>query len=269
MEETTKREICIAHISDIHVGSNYFVPNLLQRTIVELNELMPDAVIITGDLTDEGFKHQYNLVNSYLSKLKCQNICVVPGNHDSRNVGYLHFEELIGPRHSVLQLPGVTIVSADSSEPDLDSGRIGREWYGWLSDNFSKADGFKIMALHHHVLPVPATGRERNIAYDAGDVLEVLIKESVDLVLTGHKHVPYVWRLENLVVSSAGTTSSLRLRGNTKPCYNLIYISDDKVSIVLKYAFGEKETILEFSKSEQKYQKWINFLDRDILTSKE
>lgn len=230
---------------------------------------MPDAVIITGDLTDEGFRQQYNLFNSYIASLKCENRCIVPGNHDSRNVGYLHFEELIGPRHTILKIPGVTIVGADSSEPDLNSGRIGREWYDWLANNFANAEGFKIMALHHHMLPVPATGRERNIAYDAGDVLEVLIKENVDLILTGHKHVPYAWRLENLVVASAGTSSSLRLRGNTKPCYNIVYIVEDKVSIYRKYAFGGKELVLEFSKRDQVYQRWANSLEKDILISKE
>ena len=33
--------VTIAHISDPHVGSPYFVPNLMNRAIVELNELAP------------------------------------------------------------------------------------------------------------------------------------------------------------------------------------------------------------------------------------
>lgn len=255
--------VTIAHFSDLHIGSNYFVPNLLQRTIIEINELQPDAVIITGDLTDEGFPQQYKLLHSYLDPLKCENRCIVPGNHDSRNVGYMHFEEIIGERYPVLRLPGVTIVGADSSEPDLDSGRIGREWYEWLSDIFNSADGFKIFALHHHLLPVPSTGRERNVAYDAGDVLEVLIKGGVDLVLTGHKHVPYAWRLENLVVVNAGTASSLRLRGKTKPCYNIIEIEAEKVRIFRKYAFAGRELILEFSKLSQRHKRWPALVEEE------
>jgi len=245
----------IAHISDLHIGSSYFVPNLLQRTIVEINELQPDAVIITGDLTDEGYPQQFNLLNSYLSPLKCENKCIIPGNHDSRNVGYLHFEEMFGQRHNVLKIPGVTIVGADSSEPDLDSGRIGREWYDWLRNAFNKTDDFKILALHHHLLPVPNTGRERNIAYDAGDVLEVLIETNTNLVLTGHKHVPYAWKLENLIVASAGTASTLRLRGKTKPCYNIIAIEQDKVQIFKKHAFGDKELAFTFDREIKKYEK--------------
>ena len=48
--------VTIAHISDPHVGSPYFVPNLMNRVIVELNELEPDVVICSGDLTNEGYR---------------------------------------------------------------------------------------------------------------------------------------------------------------------------------------------------------------------
>jgi 3',5'-cyclic AMP phosphodiesterase CpdA len=85
---------------------------------------------------------------------------------------------------------------------------------------------------------VPGTGRERNIVYDAGDLLELLITSGVQLVLTGHKHVPYVWRLENLYIVNAGTCASLRLRGHTKPCYNVVEIEGDEVRIFRKFPFG-------------------------------
>ncbi len=99
---------------------------------------------------------------------------VIPGNHDSRNVGYVHFEEMFGPRNSVLRLDGVTIVAVDSTEPDLDHGQIGRGRYRWIEEQFADAPGeLRIFVLHHHLLPVPGTGRERNVVYDAGDVHRV------------------------------------------------------------------------------------------------
>ena len=51
----------------------------------------------------------------------------------------------------------------------------------------------------------------------------------VNIVLSGHKHVPYVWRIENLYVANAGTVASLRLRGYTKPCYNILTFEGDEV----------------------------------------
>jgi 3',5'-cyclic-AMP phosphodiesterase len=229
--------VTIGHISDPHVGSPYFVPNLMNRVIVELNELQPDIVICTGDFTNFGYRQEFKTAVAYLERIKAP-VHSIPGNHDARNVGYVHFEELIGPRHWAIDVKGVRIVGADSSEPDLDHGQIGRERYGWIKEQFAVPADYEIFALHHHLIPVPGTGRERNIVYDAGDLLEVLIQAGVRLVLTGHKHVPYVWRLENLYIVNAGTCASLRLRGHTKPCYNVVEIEGDEVKIYRRFPFG-------------------------------
>ena len=81
----------------------------------------------------------------------------------------------------------------------------------------------RLFVLHHHLLPVPGTGRERNIVNDAGDTLECLQRAQVDLVLAGHKHVPYAWKLENLFVVNAGTVSSSRLRGSSRSIGSAIF----------------------------------------------
>ena len=120
------------------------------------------------------------------------------------------------------------VLGLDSSEPDLDSGRVGRERYRWLEERFAiDPEEFKVVAMHHHLVPVPGTGRERNIVHDAGDLLRVLADNGVDLVLCGHKHVPNVWRLEDMLIVNAGTCCTHRLRGKVRPCYNIIEIDDD------------------------------------------
>jgi 3',5'-cyclic-AMP phosphodiesterase len=240
--------VTIAHISDPHVGSPYFVPNLMNRVIVELNELKPDVVIVSGDLTNEGYRQEYKNWIAYRERIEAP-VYTVPGNHDARNVGYLHFEELIGSRHWTADVQGVRIVGADSSEPDLNEGQIGRERYGWIREQFAVPADLKVFVLHHHLIPVPGTGRERSTVTDAGDLLEVLITSGVDIVLSGHKHVPYVWRLEDLYVANAGTVASLRLRGYTKPCYNVLEFEGDEVKISRKFPFGISSPIAHFSLS--------------------
>ncbi len=250
----------IAHISDPHVGSPYFVPNLMNRVIVELNELEPDVVVCTGDFTNFGYRQEYKTAAAYLERIE-STVLSVPGNHDARNVGYVHFEELIGPRHWSIDVGDVRIVGADTSEPDLDHGQIGRERYAWIREQFAVDAAIKIFAIHHHLIPVPGTGRERNIVYDAGDLMELLITAGVDLVLTGHKHVPYVWRLENLFVVNAGTCASLRLRGHTKPCYNVVEVDGDDVKIHRKYPFGGSTLNAHYSlKTGQQYYREIESL---------
>jgi 3',5'-cyclic AMP phosphodiesterase CpdA len=63
-------ELTIAHISDIHAGSPYFVPSLMDRVVVELNELEPDAVLCTGDLTEMGFRQDYVTAKEYLERIE-------------------------------------------------------------------------------------------------------------------------------------------------------------------------------------------------------
>ena len=189
------RPFTIAHLSDLHCGSPYFVASLMERTIIEINDLRPDVIVVSGDLTTFGFRQEYVQARAYLDRFDCPDMIVIPGNHDSRNVGYVHFEELFGSRNSVLRVGGVTVVAVDSTEPDLDNGQIGRGRYRWIEEQFAADAELRVFVLHHHLLPVPGTGRERNVVYDAGDAIECLLRAGVHLVLSGHKHVPYAWRL--------------------------------------------------------------------------
>jgi 3',5'-cyclic-AMP phosphodiesterase len=255
----------IAHISDLHCGGPHFVPTLLERAISEINDMQPDLVVCSGDLTTFGFKPEYVQAKSYLDKIECESLVIVPGNHDARNVGYVHFEEMFGDRSSVLHVNGVSVVAVDSTEPDLDHGEIGRGRYPWIEEQFSPPASLRIFVLHHHLLPVPGTGRERNVVYDAGDVIECLQRAGVNLVLSGHKHVPYAWRLENLFVVSTGTVSCLRLRGATRPCYNVIEVTGTHVAIWRRYPFHGQERIIQFDLATLEYEKYTGRIEREVI----
>ena len=242
------------------------MPSLLERALAEINELEPEIVVCSGDLTTFGFKQEYAQAKSYLERIECESLVVIPGNHDSRNVGYLHFEELFGERYSVLREDGVTVVAVDSTEPDLDHGQIGRGRYRWIEEQFATPADLRIFVLHHHLLPVPGTGRERNIVYDAGDVIECLQRAGVNLVLSGHKHVPYAWRLEDLFVINTGTVSSLRLRGNTRPCYNVVEIVDSHVDVWRKYPFHGQERVIQFSTDTLEFEKYTARIEGEVTT---
>src|SRR4051795_7818624 len=254
----------IVQISDLHCGTQFFLPNLLERAITEVNDLEPDIVVCSGDLTTFGFKEEYALAKDYLDQVTCESVVVIPGNHDSRNVGYVHFEELFGQRNSVLRKGDVTVVAVDSTEPDLDHGQIGRGRYPWIEQEFAAPARLRVFVLHHHLLPVPGTGRERNVVYDAGDAIECLQRSGVDLVLCGHKHVPYAWKLENLFIVNAGTVSSLRLRGHTRPCYNVIEVEQAHVDVWRRYPYHGQEKIIQFSVETREFQKYTARIEDEV-----
>ncbi len=260
--------LTICQISDIHCGSPYFIPDLLERSILEINDLEPTAVVVSGDLTDAGYRQEFEQAAEYVGHFRCENLMVIPGNHDSRNVGYIHFERLFGERYSVIEFDEAIMVGVDSSEPDLNDGRVGREHYGFIRDSFENAgEKLKIFVVHHHLIPIPGTGRERNIIFDAGDILELLAGLGVDLVLSGHKHVPYSWRLENMFVVNAGTASTTRLRGNTRPCYNIIEIENGRVKVFRKYPFKERELVVDFDSETHEYSRFEDRVDSEVPSS--
>jgi Icc protein len=253
----------IAHISDLHCGSRYHIPSLATRVVDELNQLEPDAVVVTGDLTDMGFAPEMRAAHRLLARIECERKVVLLGNHDARNVGDELYVTLFGSRSSELQFGGMRVLGIDSSEPDLDSGHVGRTSYTWIEEKFADPEEFKILAMHHHLVPVPGTGRERNIVRDAGDLLRVLAANGTDLVLCGHKHVPNVWRLEDMLIVNAGTCCTHRLRGLVRPSYNIVEVfGHDRVRVWLKEPYRDAEVVADMA-AHQRSCRWYASEDGD------
>jgi 3',5'-cyclic AMP phosphodiesterase CpdA len=240
----------IAQLSDVHVGGSRYRQELLRTAIEEINGAGPDLVVVAGDLTDDGYPDQYPVVREELDALGCPQVVRVPGNHDARNVGYLGFEDTFGTRDSRVRLGldglEVALVAVDSSKPDLDEGEIGREHYGWIEEGFAGAADLRLFVCHHHLVPIPGTGRERNQVLDAGDVLSLLRQCGVDLVLAGHRHVPYVWPVAGMLLVHSGTVSTLRTRGFPHPAYNLIRVEAGRISVELCVPGGQRRSLGDY-----------------------
>ncbi|HIE32055.1 MAG TPA: metallophosphoesterase [Methanosarcinales archaeon] len=235
----------IVHLSDLHVSGAHFLADVAESVVQSINEISPDIVVVTGDLTQNGSHPEFKDAKEFIDRIDCRDKVIVPGNHDSRNVGYLFFEDFFGARSSCLYSSGVAVVGVDSSQPDIDDGHIGRDMYEWIAKNF-ETGSFRVFALHHHLIPVPMTGREEQIPVDSGDVLELLNHCDVDLVLCGHRHVPWVWRLDDMLVLNAGTACSNKIKARTTQCYNLIEIDDGDLRIYRVLPAGERELITLF-----------------------
>lgn len=246
----------IAQVSDIHCGTITFDPELMRQVVEQVNRARPDLVVMAGDLTSEGYEREFEDAAQWMSGFDAPTL-TIPGNHDARNVGWLHFQRLFGERFPVARLafddertrrlgaPGVTVVGVDSSQPDVNEGRVGREWYGWIRERFEEhPDDLKVFAIHHHLVSIPGTGRERNTVADAGDLLDVLTSLRVDIILSGHKHVPYFWGLNGMLICNSGTASTRRVRGLTPPSWSEVSIDASAIRVHLHYEDGRRELSL-------------------------
>jgi len=233
----------IAQLSDLHIGGARHEEALLSQAIAEINDAGPDLVVIAGDITDEGYPDQYAAARDKLRELRAARVIAVPGNHDSRHVGYLQFERTFGERDSTLRMEAadgtrLALVAVDSSKPDVDEGEVGREHYRWIQRGFAADADLRVFVCHHHLMPIPGTGRERNQVHDAGDVLALLRQAGVDLVLSGHRHVPYVWPVAGILLVQSGTVATRRTRAFTEPAYNLIWADSQTIAVELHIPGG-------------------------------
>jgi 3',5'-cyclic-AMP phosphodiesterase len=245
----------IAQLSDIHCGTPTFQPGLLERAVGDVNGLEPDLVVMAGDLTADGYEPEFAEAAAWIGRFDAPAV-VVPGNHDSRNLGQVHFERHLGPRFGRFSIDlaperaeriraaGMSVVAVDSSQYDLNEGNVGEARYGWIAEGFGRADHFKVFVLHHHLVSVPGTGRERNTILDAGELLELLVDVDVDLVLSGHKHVPFFWAINGLLVCNSGTAATRRVRGRTPPSWHEIHVDASTIKVFTHYESGRRSLSL-------------------------
>ena len=65
---------------------------------------------------------------------------------------------------------------------------------------------------------------------------------------------------------NAGTASTTRVRGKTKPCYNVIEVNDHHVSISRRHPFHGEERIIQFSTQTYEYEKYTAKIEREVTT---
>jgi len=176
----------IVHLSDLHFGMPEYVEKLGENVSKKIEQIKPELLIITGDITDCGYLEDYEEAKKFIDLLKSEKKLIVPGNHDARNAG---------------ELKGVPL---------------------------------KMVVLHHHLIPVPNTGRERNIPVDAGDFLKLIGELHVNLVLWGHKHVPWFWKLNGTLMVNAGTATTRRTKARIEPSFNVINLNETSTKIIIK-----------------------------------
>ena len=239
----------IVQLSDIHIGSQ-FREKVFEKAIDEINSLKPDAVVITGDLTNEGLIEQYEKCKKMVSEINVEKIIAISGNHDYRNTGYLLFKKYFPFKTENDLGDDVILITLNSTRPDRDDGEVGYKQTRWLEHTLKKYENkFKIVAMHHHLIGIPDTGSDRLTVIDAGDVLRAVLDSNVSLVLCGHKHRPWLWDFNTLSIANAGTASSERVRGFFENSYNIVNVQNGTFRVDLKIVGGKRTPLRDIVKN--------------------
>ncbi|KVE36679.1 phosphodiesterase [Burkholderia sp. TSV86] len=210
----------LAHISDLHIKR----PGALAyrrvdtaahfaRCVARLNALTPrpDAVLITGDLTDFGTDDEYAHLKSLLAPLDMPYYLLV-GNHDDRAALRRTFVER-AELHTggefvqyAIDAGPLRVIALDSQVPGTSGGTLCDARLAWLAAELDAArERPVVIALHH---PPFVSGIEHmdamRLAPAAAARLDALLQRhpNVERMLCGHVHRAMFARFGGTIASA-------------------------------------------------------------------
>jgi 3',5'-cyclic-AMP phosphodiesterase len=191
--------VILAQISDPHVhvgpgdlGSAEALAAAV-RAVAELHPA-PDALLLSGDLTDHASDEEYRRVAELLEPLRLP-LHVLAGNHDDRAALRRHLGapgEGDEPIQYAVGVAGLRLVACDTTVPGLVEGAFGADRLGWLEACLAEAaDTPTIVAMHHPPIltGMPAMDALGMPEADHAAIAELLARApQVKRVVTGHVH---------------------------------------------------------------------------------
>jgi len=244
----------IAHISDLHfplVDSR--VIHALTRTI---NQLAPDLVVISGDLTQRARRSQFAAAAAFIKTLQPPYL-VVPGNHDVPmfNVPARLLAPFAGYRkyiaddlEPIFEDAEMIVVGLNSVRTVLfsDEGRLNVGQADRGAEKLRAAPpGVLKVIVTHHPFDVPQGEPEDKMIGRSRMAMERLASVGADLFLAGHLHVSHVGGTatryhiagHSALLVQAGTMS-MRERGEPNS-FNVIRIENGERVSVERMAWTE------------------------------
>jgi 3',5'-cyclic AMP phosphodiesterase CpdA len=118
----------IGQISDIHAEPGSASLKALGKALDYLSEVRPDAVIVSGDLSNKPHRKGYGLVREAFKTLRCP-VLMVPGNADDREkmreaLGTAGRWAETGPLHVAETVAGVRLIGLDVTVPGETFGEV-------------------------------------------------------------------------------------------------------------------------------------------------
>ncbi|HEY6120875.1 MAG TPA: metallophosphoesterase family protein [Pyrinomonadaceae bacterium] len=219
----------IVHLSDLHFGR--VDRSLLDPLISSIEEIKPDLIAVSGDLTQRARSHQFKAARAFLDLLPQPQI-VVPGNHDvplhnlfARFVHRLKKYRVyitgdLEPFYADAEIVVVGVNTARSLT--IKGGRVNRLQVDRVKERFGAYDDNVVkIVVTHHPFDLPEGHHERNLVGRARMAVTGLAECGADLFLSGHLHVSHTghtavrYQIKGHValIVQAGTTLSTRGRG--------------------------------------------------------
>lgn len=220
----------IVHLSDVHFGTAD--PVVTELVVSKINEISPDVVVVSGDLTQRAKSDEFKQARAFLDRLPKPQI-VVPGNHDVPLYNVLDrflrkldkYEKYITNDLTPTFIDDeIAIVGVNTARSfTIKGGRINDEQIAFIQGQFCDLhDRMLKVVVTHHPFDLPDGHDEDDVVAYAERAMPMIADCGGDVFLAGHLHVSNIettakrYELDNgrvALIIQAGTATSARVRG--------------------------------------------------------
>lgn len=200
----------LLHLSDIHLtekGKTIWGVNPKERLDYTINRISQikdiDAIIISGDLSDDNSAWTYKYIDCCFSKLNIPTYCCA-GNHDSKEqmVNILSFIKV----EPIIFIGDWKILFVDSTIKGKGKGYVDEKELSFLKKEISEYNKNIIVVLHHP--PILSGGWfNKKVLINHNELNKILTtSKNVRLVLYGHIHSFTQEELNGIIYHSTSST---------------------------------------------------------------
>ena len=234
----------LVHLSDLHFGR--LDPAILRPLRRCVEEIDPDAVIVSGDLTQRARAIEFEQARDFLATLPGPQI-VVPGNHDvplhnlyaRMRVPLRSYRSFISDDPEPYYEDGeVAILGLNTTRASLlKNGRINLHQIARIEERFCEAQEVVKTVVTHHPFDLPEAYGRRKLVGGAHQAMTKIAGCGIDLLLAGHYHVSHAGHTatryqipgHSAIFVQAGTLSK-RFRGEPNS-FNTILIAGESIAV--------------------------------------
>ncbi len=201
----------VAQISDIHASPDSPSLPAFERAIDWLKAFRPDALVLTGDLVDEGWQQGYRKIAESLQALDFPTY-LLPGNGDDQSVMRAELAEIgkwggtSGSMHFQAALNDATLIGVDVTVAGQSHGDI-RPHLSWLKSTLADVATPFLLFMHQ-----PPFGIGIEVLDQAGCRNDDLLLELLNAgrspplgILCGHVHRPVSSRMGLIALQTCGS----------------------------------------------------------------
>ena len=194
---TSADTLRIVQVTDTHLfadpgGKLLGVPTCesMQAVLNQLHDFNfpSDAILVTGDLSQDGSEQSYRLLHEALSPFN-QPVFWLPGNHDEpRNLARVGRE--CDHLHKVIRSEHWQIIMLDSQVEGAVFGRLDEDELAFLDKTLADApDHHTLICMHHHPIPMNSDWMDNIGLKNRHEFMQILSRhDNARGVIWGHVH---------------------------------------------------------------------------------